>query len=97
MAGEIVWTLRAKKELFEILEYWNERNGTSSYSLKLNNLILVNLQKLIKQPKIGKVTNIENVRVQRVDKYYLYYEMEVNDLYVLSVRHVKRNPETLGL
>jgi toxin YoeB len=97
MAGEIVWTLRAKKELFEILEYCNERNGTSSYSLKLNNLILVNLQKLIKQPKIGKVTNIENVRVQRVDKYYLYYEMEVNDLYVLSVRHVKRNPETLGL
>lgn len=97
MVGEIVWTLRAKEELFEILEYWNERNGTSSYSLKLNSLILVNLQKLIKQPKIGKDTNIKNVRVQRVNKYYLYYEMLENDLYVLSVRHEKRNTETLDL
>lgn len=97
MVGEIVWTLRAKEELFEILEYWNERNGTSSYSLKLNSLILVNLQKLIKQPQIGKVTNIKNVRVQRVNRYYLYYEMLENDLYVLSVRHEKRNTETLDL
>lgn len=97
MVGEIVWTLRAKEELFEILDHWNKRNGTSSFSLKLNNLILVNLQKLIKQPKIGKVTNIEHVRVQRVNKYYLYYEMVENDLYVLSVRHEKRNSETLDL
>lgn len=97
MVGEIVWTLRAKEELFEILDYWSERNGTSSYSIKLNNLILANLKKLIKQPKIGKITNIEHVRVQRINKYYLYYEISENNLYVLSIRHVKRNPKTLDL
>ncbi len=97
MVGEIIWTFRAKEELFEILEYWNDRNGFTTYSLKLNKLISNTLLKLIKRPLLGRPTDIENVRVKLVNRYFVYYEIIDTDLYVLSIRHEKRNPETLDL
>jgi toxin YoeB len=97
MVGKIIWTIRAKEELFEILEYWNERNGSSSYSVKLNKLILNNLLKLIKRPHSGRPTDIQNVRVKLVNRYFVYYEVIAANIYVLSIRHEKRNPETLDL
>lgn len=39
MAGEIIWSPKAKSELIEILEYWVNRNKSNVYSLKLNQLI----------------------------------------------------------
>jgi len=97
MVGKIIWTIRAKEELFEILEYWNERNGSATYSLKLNKLISNTLLKLIKRPLLGRPTDIENVRVKLVNRYFVYYEIIDADLYMLSIRHEKRNPETLDL
>jgi toxin YoeB len=67
------------------------------YSIKLNKLIDKTLDKLLYLPEIGRTTEIENVRVKLINKYLLYYEIINDDLYVLSIRHEKRNPETLNL
>jgi len=70
MAGEIIWTFRAKIELIEILNYWLIRNQSNIFSKKLNNLIISQLNLIIEYPKIGRKTDIPNVYV-KVIKYYL--------------------------
>ena len=39
MAKKIIWTIQAKEELIEILQYWINRNKSKSFSIKLDNLI----------------------------------------------------------
>ena len=69
MAGEIIWTFRAKIELIEILNYWLIRNQSNTFSKKLNNLIISQLNLIIEYPKIGRKTDIPNVYVKVIKDY----------------------------
>jgi len=97
MAEKIIWTLKAKKELLEILQYWVNRNKSNNYSLKLNSLIEDQLNLIIEQPKIGRKTDIPNVYIKIIHKYLLYYEFVNDTLYILTIRHGSQNPETFRL
>ena len=97
MAGEIIWSPKAKSELIEILEYWVNRNKSNVYSLKLNQLIQEQLIFILESPKIGRKTDIKNVYVKIIIDYLLYYEIEKGNLHVLTIRHGKKNPKTLAL
>lgn len=97
MAGEIIWSPKAKSELIEILEYWVNRNKSNVYSLKLNQLIQEQLIFILESPKIGRKTDIKNVYVKIIRDYLLYYEIEKGNLHVLTIRHGKKNPKTLAL
>jgi toxin YoeB len=97
MAGEIIWSPKAKSELIEILEYWVNRNKSNVYSLKLNQLIQEQLIFILEFPKIGRKTDIKNVYVKIIIDYLLYYEIEKGNLHVLTIRHGKKNPKTLAL
>lgn len=91
MASKIVWTKRAKLELIDIFEYWNNRNKSNFFSVKLNTLIQEQLILLLQFPNIGKKTDIQNVFVKIIQNYLLYYEIIDDKLYVLSIRHGSRN------
>ena len=53
----LVWQQAAQKDRKAILKYWNERNKSNTYSLKLNK-ILVEKTKLLKDfPLSGRLTN----------------------------------------
>ena len=95
MVKQIVWTLKAKNELKEILHYWIWRNKSNTFSIKLNHLIEKQLHLAAKFPEIGRKTDIENVRVKFIHKYLLYYQVTNEILYVLTIRHGSKNPQTL--
>lgn len=97
MANKIIWTNKAKIELFEIFEYWNNRNKSNNFSFKLNSLIQEQLNLIIDFPEIGRKTDIPNVSVKIIHKYLLYYEIIENTLFVLTIRHGSRNPKTLKI
>lgn len=97
MANKIVWSSRAKFELFEIFDYWNNRNKSNAFNIKLNALIQEQLNLIQDFSKTGKKTDIPNVYVKTVQNYLLYYEFVNDSLYVLSIRHGRRNPKTLNL
>lgn len=97
MAKKIVWSLKAKKELIEILQYWIKRNKSSTFSIKLNSLIELQLNLILDFPKIGRATDIPNVYIKVIHKYLLYYEFKDDTLYVLTIRHSSKNPKTLTL
>lgn len=94
MAKQIVWTNKAKKELIEILEYWMDRNKSNTFSKKLNKLIENQLLLISQYPEIGRKTDIKNVKVKVIHKYLVYYEIIDENLYVLTIRHGSKNPET---
>ncbi len=97
MVRRVVWTKKAKDELIAIFQYWNNRNKSNIFSIKLNTQIEEELKLILEFPKIGRVTDIPNVYVKVIQKYLLYYEFVDDVLYVLTIRHGTRNPKTLKL
>ena len=59
---KIIWSHRAKIHLFQILEFYAERNKSKVYSLKLNKEIKKQLSYIQKQPEIGLKSEVEFIR-----------------------------------
>ncbi len=88
---KIIWTKTANVERKEILEYWFLRNKSKRFSIKLNFLILQSLELLRENPTIGRLTNVNNVRVKLIREYLLMYEFTESDLIILSIWDARRN------
>ena len=88
---KIIWTKTVNLERKEILEYWILRNKSKRFSIKLNYLILQTLEVLRENPTIGRLTNVNNVRVKLIREYLLMYEFTDSELIVLSIWDTRRN------
>ena len=88
---KIIWTITANLERKEILEYWILRNKSKRFSVRLNYLILQTLEVLRENPTIGRLTNVNNVRVKLIREYLLMYEFTDSELIVLSIWDTRRN------
>lgn len=93
MVKRITWTYRAHRDRKEILLYWKERNQSSTYSKKLNTLIKKAIGLIAAHPKIGRKTDIKNVRVKLVRDYLIFYEYNEEQIFILSIWDSRRNPE----
>lgn len=91
----IVWSETAKLELKDIFEYFNFRNKSKLYSLKLNTLIHTELKILLQQPTIGKKTDAINVRGLLIENYFIFYEINEIHIIILSVWDTRQNPKRL--
>ena len=92
MVKEIVWSKRALTERFQILEYWINRNKSSRFSKKLDNLFLQKIELLTLRPFIGKRTTSENIRIKIVRDYLIFYEILETQIYILSIKDGRQNP-----
>lgn len=93
MARKIVWSANAQRERLEILTYWRERNGSDTYSEKLDVKFRAALRLINAHPKLGRSTIDPAVRVKSVGEYQLFYSHSNSEIHVLSVWHGKRDPE----
>ena len=59
MVRRIVWTNRADKIFTQVLKFYIDRNGSKTYSRKLNEEINEIIGLLIKHPFLGKKTEIK--------------------------------------
>ncbi|KEY18478.1 type II toxin-antitoxin system RelE/ParE family toxin [Kaistella antarctica] len=94
-ARKINWTKEANFERKEILDYWIIRNKSKTYSIKLNKLFINTLKQIADNPKIGRKTNFENVRVKIVRDYLLFYEFDTKQIKVLSLWDGRRDDSTI--
>lgn len=94
---KIVWSHRANIKLFKILDYYAERNGSSTYSKKLYKKFKTELSLLIKQPEIGINTDFEFVRGLIVEEYILFYEVTAEYIIVHTVWDCRQNPNDLKI
>jgi hypothetical protein len=92
---KIVWSHVANIKLFRILEFYAERNQSTTYSKKLYKKFNKELSILLKQPDIGIITEIETVRGLIVDEYILFYEVTDDLIVVHTVWDCRQNPDDL--
>ena len=94
---KIIWSPRAKTDLFNILDFYFQRNGNKVYSSKLN----ANLQKSIRlletHPEIGVQTDIDNVRNLIHGDYEIFYEIKIKSIEVVTIWDCRLNPEKLKI
>ncbi|CAN5515027.1 hypothetical protein BH09BAC6_BH09BAC6_06650 [soil metagenome] len=97
MAKKIRWSPRAQQDRFEILEYWLNRNKSKTYSEKLNQILLDNIEPLAKMPELGLPTRYASVRIKIIHDYLVYYQIADAYIEILDIWDSRRNPKKFKL
>ncbi len=90
---EIIWSLRAKQELKDVLDFFTKRNGNSKYSLKILSEIEDLTETLSKSEFIGRLTSNKTTRVIPMKDYLLFYDVNKNRVEILSFWDNRQNPK----
>lgn len=97
MAGrKIVWTSHAESELFKILNFFTERNGSNTYSRKLFKRLKGNLKIISRNPEIGIQTKEPLVRGLIIDQFIIFYQFDNKQIVVLKLWDCSQNPDKIG-
>lgn len=91
-ARKVIWSEYALMQRMEILEYWIERNGSTTYAEKLLEGFEYQANRLMRYPFIGKQSDTEDVLVTLFRDYSIYYHVGGNTIHILAVRDNRRNP-----
>lgn len=95
MAKKIIWSSRAKNDLFDILQFWKQKNKSISYSKKLYQLFLYNLDLVSHNPFIGKPTNYKNIRAKIAGHFLLIYQIDKQNIFLITIWDNRKNPDEL--
>ena len=62
---KVKWSIEARLDLLDILDFYSQRNGNAVYSKKLYSKINKSIVLIIRNPSIGLQTNIESQSFKR--------------------------------
>lgn len=79
------------------MEFYEQRNKSKTYSIKLYQRFKKELYILIKHPDIGIKTEIESVRGLIVDDFTLFYEPDNEKIIVHTIWDCRQNPDDLEI
>jgi plasmid stabilization system protein ParE len=89
---KIEWSIEARLDLIDILEFYINRNSSNSYSKKLNSKINRSLKLITNNPLIGLKSQIEFVRVLITGDYQIVYEISDNIILIVMIWDCRRDP-----
>ena len=92
MVKRIIWSRSAHLDRFQILEYWIDRNKSNIYSKKLNKIFEDTADLISKHPKMGKETDVPNVRIKIVKDYLLTYRETETTIEILIIWDSRQDP-----
>ncbi len=92
---KIVWTETAAKQRREILNYWTERNKSTTYAEKLIEITAKHLKVISKNPQAFKETEIDDVRESAMGHFSLYYKITADQLIVMAFWDNRQDPKKL--
>ena len=88
---KIIWSSRAKNELYQVLEFFLQRNGTPDYSLKLVEEIEDLISSLSQSELIGRLTSNKFTRVISMKVYLIFYEIKGDTIEIVSFWDNRQN------
>jgi plasmid stabilization system protein ParE len=91
---KIVWSDRAQKRLYGILEFYIQRNKSNTYSQKLHKLLIKEIKILLKHPDIGLKTTEETVRGLIIDNFIVYYQMTDDKIIIHTIWDCRQDPDS---
>jgi plasmid stabilization system protein ParE len=89
---KIIWSPRAKLDLFQILDFYYQRNGTKTYSRKLNTTFRNSIRLLEKHPEIAIRTDVKNIRNLIVGNFGIFYEIKPSTIEIITIWDSRQNP-----
>ena len=97
MVRKIIWSQRSQIDRKEIFDYWNNRNKSKAYSIKLRRLIKEASLKLADNPFLGSlVRNHSYIRKKVVGDYLIVYEFDDQKIVILSIFDTRQHPDKLN-
>ena len=94
---KIIWSTRAKLDLVNILEFYYKRNGTKTYSIKLNAAIRSSVRLLEKHPEIGVKADVKNMRNLIQGDFGIFYEIKSETIEIITIWDSRQDPDKLVL
>ncbi|MEX0811010.1 MAG: type II toxin-antitoxin system RelE/ParE family toxin [Chitinophagales bacterium] len=94
---KIDWSISAKLDLYDILEFYIKRNGTNTYSKKLNSRINKSAKLISKNPYLGLKTDFKTVRVLITEDFEIIYEIFDQLILIIMVWDCKKDPDEKDL
>lgn len=94
---KLIWSHLAKIKLFDILDFYTQRNKSSEYSKKLYREFNRNLKLTINNPEMGIKTDFDSIRGIIVRDFILFYEATPDQIIVHTVWDSRQNPENLKI
>ena len=95
MALEIIYSPQFLDNLEAILQYFEEHNGSNTYSKNLLFEIEKQIDLLASMPEIGRQSDFPSVRFLFVKNYGIEYQIRENSIFVVDIFSCKTNPENV--
>ena len=94
MALDLLFSPLFAESLEEILQFFDERNGSDRFSKKLMKMILKQTSLLKTMPEIGRQTDFPGVRILFVDRYGIEYQIRDKVILIIDIYSCQTDPET---
>lgn len=95
MALQVVWSSPALYQRRAILAYWRKRNGSTEYSRKLDMRFRSALRIIARNPRVGRPSSFEGVRMKTVGDYLIFYRLEEKVVIVAALWDNRQDPMNL--
>jgi toxin YoeB len=92
---KIIWSPKAKLDLFEILDFYYQRNGTKTYSKKLNSNFRKTIRLLANYSDIGVQADVQNIRNIIEGDYSIFYEIKSTTIEIVTIWDNRQNTDDL--
>ena len=96
MAVRIIWTNTAVNQRRKILNYWNKRNKSKTYSRKLVSEITQRIRFLVNNPEVYVKTSFQDIRTSTLGHYNIFYKITAKELIVIAFWDNRQNPKTIS-
>ena len=90
---KIEWSIEARLDLLDILEFYIERNKSTAFSNKFNTKIVRSIKLIGQYPLIGLKTEIDSVRALITGDYQIIYEIHDQLIIIVMIWDCRRDPE----
>jgi plasmid stabilization system protein ParE len=88
---KIVWTNRAKKRLYGLFDFHIRRTKSKTYPKQLWQLIIKELQMILKHPDIGLKTSKENIIGMVLEDHTLLYQVTGDKIIIHTISYLVKN------
>lgn len=92
MALEINYSPQFLDSLENILVFFDERNGSDSFSKKLLKMIRKQIKLASAMPEIGRLTDFPGVRILFVERFGIEYQIRDKVILIVDIYSCQTNP-----
>jgi plasmid stabilization system protein ParE len=90
---KIEWSIEARIDLLDILNFYIDRNKSAGYSKKIKSKVNSSIKLISKNPLIGLQTQIVSVRAFVTGDYQIIYEIIDDLILIIMIWDCRRDPE----